>query len=79
MNIGGLRVDVTSPGWDGDKLIFTGYMITGNAKLHVKHTFTKKDDAAYDSAFELTGADDKPTRWEEESCKKVKGARAMAP
>src|SRR5271165_1856158 len=27
----------------------------------------------------LHGIDGKPTQWEEESCKKVKGARAMAP
>jgi hypothetical protein len=79
MNIGGSRVDVTSPGWDGDKLIYTGYMITGDEKLPVKHTFTKKGNAAYDSVLELSDADGKPTQWEEESCKKVEGARAMAP
>ena len=79
MNIGGSRVDVTSPGWDGDKLIYTGYMITGDEKLPVKHTFTKKGNAAYDSVLELSDADGKPTQWEEESCRKVEGARAMAP
>lgn len=79
MNIGGSRVDVTSPGWDGDKLVFTGYMIAGDEKLPVKHTFTRKGDAAYDSALEVTGADGKPAMWEEESCKKVSGARAMTP
>jgi hypothetical protein len=77
MNIGGSRVDVTSPGWDGDKLVFTGYMIIGDEKLPVKHTVTKKGDAAYDSVLEVTGADGKPTQWEEESCKKVSSARAM--
>jgi hypothetical protein len=77
MNIGGSRVDVTTPGWDGDKLVFTGYMIAGDEKLPVKQTFTKKGDAAYDSALEVTGADGKPTQWEEESCKKVKRVRAM--
>jgi len=75
INIGGSRVDVTSPGWDGDQLVFTGYMITGEEKLPVKHTFTKKGDAAYDSALEMTGADGKPAMWEEESCKKVRGVR----
>jgi hypothetical protein len=44
----------------GDKLVFTGYMITGEEKLPVKHTFTKKGNAAYDSALEVTGADGKP-------------------
>jgi hypothetical protein len=73
MNIGGSRMDVTSPGWDGDKVVFTGYMITGDEKLPVKHTLTKKGDAAYDSALEVTDADGKPAMWEEESCKKVRG------
>ena len=73
MNIGGSRVDVTSPGWDGDKLVYTGYMIIGEGKLPVKHTLTKKGDAAYDAYLEVTGADGKPAMWEEESCKKVRG------
>jgi hypothetical protein len=71
MNIGGSRLDVTTPGWNGDTLVFTGYMITGDEKLPVKHTFTKKGDAAYDSALVMTGAEGKPVGWEEESCKKV--------
>jgi hypothetical protein len=79
MNIGGSRVDVTSPGWDGDKLVYTGYMITGDEKLPVKHTFTRQGDAAYNSALEVTGADDKPAMWEEENCKKVRGVTAMKP
>ena len=29
--------------------------------------------------LEVTGADGKPAMWEEESCKKVSGARAMTP
>jgi hypothetical protein len=79
MNIGGSRVDVTSPGWDSDKLVYTGYMIIGEEKLPVKHTLTKKGDAAYDAYLEVTGADAKPAMWEEESCKKVRGVRATTP
>jgi hypothetical protein len=71
MNIGGSRVEVTTPGWNGDTLVFTGYMIAGDEKLPIKHTFTKKGDAAYDSALVMTGAQGKPVEWEEESCKKV--------
>lgn len=71
MNIGGTRVDVTTPGWDGDKLVFTGYMIANDEKLPIQQTFTQKGDAAYDSALIVTGAEGKPTEWEEESCKKV--------
>ena len=79
MNIGGSRVDVTSPGWDGDNLVFIGHMIAGDEKLPVKQTFTRKGDAAYDSVLEVTGADGKSAMWEEESCKKVKGVTAMTP
>lgn len=79
MNIGGSRVDVTSPGWDGDKLVFTGYMVIGDDKLPVKHTLTRKGDAAYDSVLEVIGADGKPAMWEEESCKKVRGVKATTP
>ena len=73
MNIGGSRMDVTSPGWDGDKAVLRGYLITGDEKLPVKHTLTKKGHAAYDSALEVTDVDGKPAMWEEESCKKVRG------
>ena len=79
LNIGGSRVDVTSPGWDGDKMVFTGYMVAGDEKLPVKQTFSKKGDAAYDSALKVTDADGNPAQWEEESCKKVSGARARTP
>jgi ketosteroid isomerase-like protein len=71
MNTGGSRVDVTAPGWDGDKLVFTGYMIANDEKLPIKQTFTKKGDAAYNSALVVTGAEGKPMEWEEESCRKV--------
>ncbi len=79
MNIGGSRMDLTSPGWDGDKLVYTGYMIIGDAKLPAKHILTKKGDAAFDAYLEMTGADGKTAMWEEESCKRVSGARAMTP
>ena len=71
MNIGGSRVDVTAPGWDGDRLVFTGYMIASDENLPIKQTFTKKGKAAYDSALVVTDAEGKPTEWEEESCRKV--------
>ncbi len=79
MNIGGSRIDVTSPGWDGDKLIYIGSMIIGTEKFPVKHTLTKKSDAAYDAYLEMGGADGKPAMWEEENCQKVSGAKATTP
>jgi ketosteroid isomerase-like protein len=71
MNIGGSRVDVTTRGWDGDKLVFTGYMIANDEKLPIQQTFTKKGDAAYDSVLAVIGAEAQSTEWEEESCRKV--------
>lgn len=71
MNIGGSRVDLTAPGWEGDTLVFTGYMISGDEKLPIRQTFTKKGDAAYDGALVLTGVDGKQIESEEESCRKV--------
>jgi hypothetical protein len=79
MNIGGSRIDVTSPGWDGDKLIYTGSMIIGTEKLPVKHTLTKKSDAAYDAYLEMGGTDGKPAMWEEENCKKARGVNTTTP
>lgn len=38
MNISGSRMDVTSPGWDDDKHIYTGYIIVGEEKLLAKHS-----------------------------------------
>ena len=71
MNIGGSRVDVTAPGWEGDTLVFTGYMIAGDERLPIRQTFAKKSDAAYDSAFVVTDAQAKLVEWEEETCKRV--------
>ena len=71
MNIGGSRVDVTAPGWDGDKLVFTGYMIANDEKLPIQQAFTKKGDAAYESALVVTDAQAKVVEWEEETCKRV--------
>jgi hypothetical protein len=79
MNIGGSRMDVTSPGWEGDKLVYTGTMITGDDKLTVKHTFTRKGDAAYDAVVVMSGPGGEPMMWEEESCKRVVGGRAGTP
>ncbi len=71
MNIGGSRVDMTALGWNGDKLVFAGYMTANDEKLPIQQTFTRKGDSAYDSALIVTGAEGKPMEWEEESCRKV--------
>jgi hypothetical protein len=40
---------VTTLGWDDDKLVFTGNVITNDQKLPIQQTFTKKGDAAYNA------------------------------
>ena len=72
MNIGGSRLDMTTLGWSGDTLVFTGQMIAGDEKLPVKQTFTRKGDGAYDSSLLVTGADGRPVAWESETCKRVR-------
>lgn len=46
-------------------------MITGDEKLPIKQTFTKKGVAAYDSTLVVTGVEGKPMEWEHESCNKI--------
>jgi ketosteroid isomerase-like protein len=72
MNLGGSRVDVSTPGWDGDKLVFTGYIIANGEELPIRQTFTKKGDAAYDGALIVTSAEGKPVEWEEENCRRIR-------
>lgn len=71
MNMGGSRVDATTPGWDGDKLVFTGHMVVGDEKVVIKQTFTRQGGAAFDSALEVTGADGTQVEVEQATCKKL--------
>lgn len=64
-------MDVTAPGWDGNNLVFPGYMVTGDQRLAFKQTFTRKGDAAFDIAHVVTGAENKAVAWEDSSCRKV--------
>ena len=72
MNIGGSRMDMTTPGWDGDTMVSTGYMVRNDQKLPAKQSFLKKNDDRYDSSLEIAGADGKPVDWEEEACRRVR-------
>jgi len=72
MNIGGSRMDMTTPGWDGDTMVATGYMIRNDQKLPAKQSFLKKGDDRYDSSLEIASPDGKPVDWEEEACRKVR-------
>ena len=70
MNIGGSRMDMTSPGWEGDKIIWTGFMVTGDQKLPATQTFIAKSKTATYNTLQITDSDGKPVGWEEESCRK---------
>ena len=72
MNIGGSRMDMTTPGWDGDTMVATGYMIRNDQKLPAKQSFLKNGDDRYNSSLEIAGPDGKPVDWEEEACRKIR-------
>jgi hypothetical protein len=60
---------LSSKGWDGDKLVFEGGGTMFGQKQTVKHTITKKGNDAWDSLFEIDG---KPMI--EESCTRAGAA-----
>jgi hypothetical protein len=72
MNIGGSRMDMATPGWDGNRMDFTGYMVVNDQKLPAKQSLLKKGDDRYDSSLEIAGPDGKPVDWEEETCRRTR-------
>jgi len=71
MNIGGSRMDMTTHGWDGDTMVFTGYMVNNDQKLSARQNLLKKGHDQYDSSLEMAGPDGKPLDWEEEACRRI--------
>jgi hypothetical protein len=71
MNIGGSRMDMTTSGWDGDTMVVTGYMVTGDQKLPAKQTFTKRGNDRYGTTLEIAGSGNMSVAWEEEDCRKI--------
>jgi hypothetical protein len=63
----GMITHSSSPGWEGDKLVFTGDTAMGGKKMAFKHTMTKKGDAEFSGVVEMDG---KPMGTE--TCKKAK-------
>ncbi|HEY4221977.1 MAG TPA: DUF1579 family protein, partial [Myxococcota bacterium] len=55
-NIGAVT-HLTSKGFDGDKLVWTGESMAGPSKQQFKETQTKKSDKEIDISMELAGAD----------------------
>jgi DNA polymerase III delta prime subunit len=70
MNVGGSRMDMTSPGWEGNKITWTGYTVTGDLKLPTTHIFIAKSKNVTYNTLQITDSDGKPIMWEEESCRK---------
>ncbi len=71
MNIGGSRMDMTTPGWDGGKITWTGFMVTGDQKMPATQIFVKKSNTATYNTLQISGPDGKPDSWEEEYCRKI--------
>jgi hypothetical protein len=65
-NPGPRATKYTTPGWDGDKLVFDGEGVLGGPKL--RHTITKKGDNEFQSVFEIAGPDGKMATMEDGSC-----------
>lgn len=71
MNIGGSRMDLTTPGWDGSRLVFSGFMTTGEDRLPVEQVFTRKTAAEYGASMKVTDAAETTLAWEKENCERV--------
>ncbi len=72
MNIGGSRMDMTTPGWNDDTMVFTGYMVNNGQKLPARQSLFKKSHDRYDSGLVISGQDGKPFNWEEEACRRTR-------
>ena len=70
--MGGGWAMVTSPGWEGDKIVFDGDQSMMGKKMKFRHTITKQGDAAFTGVIELGGPDGKLMTFIDESCKKKK-------
>jgi hypothetical protein len=64
-------VALSSPGWEGDKIVFSGEGMMMGKKMKMRHTMAKKGDAEFVSTFETIGADGKPSPMGEDVCKKT--------
>jgi len=72
MNIGGSRMDMTTPGWNGNSLVSTGYMVTGDQKLLAKHTLIRRGNDSYGATLEFTDPAGVPVGGEEADCKRTR-------
>jgi hypothetical protein len=71
----GNMATLTSPGWEGDKMVFTGEGMMMGKKAKIRHTMTKKSDTEFSSQFEQAGPDGKWMSMGEDTCKKAAGKK----
>lgn len=60
----------SAPGWDGDKLVWTGELSGAQGRMPFRHTFTKKSDKEWAHLLELRLPDGKWLPAEDLTCKK---------
>ena len=60
----------SAPGWEGDKLVWTGELSGPMGRIPFHHTFTKKSDKEWAHVLELRVPDGKWVPAEEVTCKK---------
>jgi hypothetical protein len=60
----------SAPGWEGDKLVWTGELSGPMGRMPFHHTFTKKGDKEWLHVLEVRGPDGKWSPAEEMTCKK---------
>jgi hypothetical protein len=60
----------SAPGWEGDKLVWTGELSGPMGRMPFHHTFTKKGDKEWLHVLEVRGPDGKWSPTEEITCKK---------
>jgi hypothetical protein len=66
-----------APGWDGDKLVFTGFALgMGPNKTPARDTFTKKGENEMMHASELTMAEGQWLKLDEETCRRSAAAKS---
>jgi len=60
----------SAPGWEGDKLVWTGELSGPMGRMPYHHTFTKKSDKEWMHVFEIRMPDGKWAPTGEVTCKK---------
>jgi hypothetical protein len=71
----GAHTEMTSAGWEGDKLVFSGEGMMMGQKTKFRHTMTKKTDAEFASTMEMAGPDGKWKPMFDDVCKKSGGKK----